>query len=180
MICIMSLSRSPKLSSSATLVNAQLVLSLVAYLIPYPEFGVLLCSEHRCCYTTRNYQEHLLRQHGVKGPLKKKIESWVKAQNIPDQVRQPSHYRPPLPGLSILSGWKCNVGDCIELSQSEEILQRHYSAKHHLRSKPQQRAGSAYSEVKIQVLFAQSKQYFIVDPRLQPQRHASANHSSLP
>jgi hypothetical protein len=34
--------------------------------------------------------------------------------------------------------------------------------------------------VKMQVLFAQSKEYFIVDPRLGLQRHDSTHHPSLP
>jgi hypothetical protein len=51
----MSLIMLPSLSSSASVINAQLTtLPLVAYLKPYAEFGVLLYSEYRCYYTPKN------------------------------------------------------------------------------------------------------------------------------
>jgi hypothetical protein len=139
----MSRTSSPSFSSSASVVDAQLESPPVTYLQAYSEFGVLLCSEHRCCYTPFNYSEHLQRAHGLKGLLKKKVDEWVKSQNISDQVLRPSHYRARLPDLQILSGWKCNVGECMETSQSEEVLQRHGSSKHQLRSQRQQREGGA-------------------------------------
>jgi hypothetical protein len=70
----MSPIRSPSLSSLASVINAQsTTVPPVAYLKPYAEFGVLLCSEHRYYYTPRNYLEHLRRAYGVKGQLKRHV-----------------------------------------------------------------------------------------------------------
>ncbi|ERF71905.1 hypothetical protein EPUS_09389 [Endocarpon pusillum Z07020] len=165
----MSSTSSPILSSSASVVNAHVTISPVTYLRAHADLGVLLCTEHCSGYTLQNYGEHLKRAHGVKGQLKKRIQEWVEAQHISERVTQPSHYQAPLPGLAILSGWKCNIDDCMFLTQSEQIIFRHGSSEHNLNCKRQQREGDASFKVQMQTLFTKSREYFIVDPMLKQQ-----------
>lgn len=160
----MSSTASPILGSSASVVEAQVeIMSPVTYLQAHAELGVLLCTDHCSAYTLQNYGEHLKRAHRVKEPLKTQIQAWVEAQNISERVTQPSHYRAPLPGLAILSGWKCNTSDCTFLTQSEQIIFRHGSSEHDLNCKPQQRERNAFCKVQMQALFAKSHPSVISD-----------------
>lgn len=55
------------------------------------------------------------------------------------------------------------------LTQSEELVFRHVSTEHDLKSKKQQRENEAIAKVSMQKLFAKSREYFIVDPTLKQQ-----------
>ena len=129
-------------------------------LLPYwkalPKAGVLICTEHRCCYTTSNYRRHLRERHGVKGTLLCAVNDWVTQQNLAEKVTLPLHHGPPIPGLQLSPGWACSVCDYSFSSKSGERVHRHCSKKHQLNSKSKRQEVGAVVQVSLQTICAKS------------------------
>ena len=140
----------------------------VRYLRAISQYGVILCTEHRWAYTPLSLAEHLKRAHGAKGSLKRRILEWANAQNVAGTVSQPMHYGPSVSGLVDEPAWRCNVVHCMEISPSEPKMLRHCRQNHGLNSKAEVRLRGSLSKVRVQSWFAKTKNYFIVDPTLDP------------
>ena len=135
----------------------------VAYLRALPLYGVILCTEHRSCYTVQNLRRHLTEKHAVKPRLWKEIETWIDTQNIAAAVSQPVDYIPLIPRLAHVKGFVCASIDCHYRTASEQNIQRHCSKQHAIASWQKQREQRAYSTTTLQFLFAKTPEYFIVE-----------------
>ena len=164
-----SRSSSPSFSSAASVVGVQLRAPIsqtapAAYLRALPSYGVVLCTEHRTCYTVKNVRRHLSEKHAVKTKLWKDIETWLRTQDIVNAVSNPPDHSPFIAGLTHENGYVCNTGDCTYRTTSEEIIQRHVSKEHGIDSRRKQRERHIYSKVLLQFFFAKAPDYFIVEP----------------
>ena len=163
-----SRSSSPILSAAASVVDvhsaATSTAPLAAYLRALPCYGVILCTEHRSCYTIQNLKRHLIEKHAVKPGLWKDIQTWIETQNIAATVSQPADYTPFIPGLAHEKGFVCTSIVCRYRTASEQKIQRHCSKEHAINSRQKQRERQAYSTATLQFLFAKTPEYFIVQP----------------
>ena len=132
-----SRSSSLNLSSEASVVDVNLAATSTApptaYLRALPLYGVILCTEHRSCYT-ENLRRHLTKRHAVKPRLWKEIETWINTQNIAATVSQPPDYTLLIPGLAHKKGFVCASIDCHYRTASEQNIQRHSSKEHAIHS----------------------------------------------
>jgi len=146
------------------------------FLLALPCCGVLICTTHSTAYSLSNYQRHVLREHHIKGPSKKRVEEWVEAQGISSEVAVPGDYEAPITGLPITPGWVCNVSRCTWRTSSKERIERHSSSEHQVDSQQAQREKKLYTAVQLQAFFAKTPEYFIVKPQL---HLASTDNKSL-
>jgi hypothetical protein len=132
------------------------------YLRALPQYGVILCTEHQCCYTLQSLSEHLKRSHSVKGKQAKQIKSWAAEQNIATEVTTPPDYSPFIHGLQHEEGFVCNAVTCHYRVASEQKIQRHCSKEYGVDVRRKQKERGMYSKVMLQFLLAKNPQYFIV------------------
>lgn len=149
------------------------------WLRPLPVYGVILCTQHRTCYTPgSNLRAHLFRKHAVKGQRAKEVEEWVTAQNIAAEVTFPPDESPFIHGLQFYEGWVCTVESCTDRSRSKERLQRHCSKVHGIDIRRRQAERSMYRKVVLQCFFAKATHYWIVQPETpHPQEQPAPSES---
>lgn len=134
------------------------------YLRCEPQYGTVVCTEHRTGYDCTNIMTHLVQPHKAPKSLRDNVQRWCNEHNVAREVTEPPHHSPPISGLQVYQGWKCNT--CAELSQSLVVIEKHCSKRHGLNSKQRREAVGAVSQVSIQKWFAKSNKYWIVDPRV--------------
>jgi hypothetical protein len=119
-------------STTAPLLEAECD-ALPSYLRVMPEFRVVLCKTHGCCYTRQNLSRHLLREHQLKGIERKRIESSSQLNDIAisiTDVVQPRDGTNEIRGLPSLPGFLCHFSECNLRSINVNEIQRHYNKEH--------------------------------------------------
>jgi hypothetical protein len=120
----------------------------------------------------------LVSVHGVNGQRKRAVvEELVGvdlAGRVAEVVRQ-GHGQRGMDGLGVHDGWSCNVGRCTAMSINRSVIGQHCRRAHGLKVK----AGGVVSRVRLQTLFGENPQYFMVtvaevDLRRPPERRPDA------
>jgi len=122
--------------------------------------------------------------HRVKGMRKRAVVEGLAGVDLAASVAEvlrPPHGHTRVEGLRLHDGWSCNVGGCTMVSTSHDAIRQHCSRVHRLNAK----AAGVVSRVKLQTLFREHPQYFIVtvpevDLRCLPARQRAAGVSPPP
>ncbi|KAG2171891.1 hypothetical protein INT44_006120, partial [Umbelopsis vinacea] len=139
---------------------------LPSYLRVLPEFRVVLCITHGCCYTRQNLSRHLSEKHQLKGRERQRIESSSHLNDIATcmtDVVQPPDGTKEIRGLPAVPGFLCLLSNCSFRSTSRNWMQKHYNKKHQW--KVVKDGAMPRNEAHLQTLFQQPHfvQYFEVD-----------------
>lgn len=118
-----------------------------------PELNLLLCIEHKVCFTTQQYQRHLVSTHRIKGDAKRAICEWVEKYQLQSDYLVPENYGPPIDGLQIVPGYHCLADGCDFLTVSVHLIKQHASREHSITSAKAQQQLNAYKDCHIQRLF---------------------------
>jgi Orsellinic acid/F9775 biosynthesis cluster protein D len=124
-------------------------------------YRVLLCRSCGTCYVRGNYGRHLVEVHRVKGMRKRAVVEGLAGADLAASVAEvvrPSHGQTRVEGLRVHDGWSCDVDSCTTVSTSHDAIRQHCSRVHRLNVK----AAGMVSRVKLQTLFREHPQYFIV------------------
>lgn len=108
------------------------------YLIPIPQYGWIVCTQHGCGFTSKNLQEHLLYKHHLKKRFWPEMEQWIKVQNLAQEVGRLLDYSLPIEGLPLILGWCYNVDSCLYYTASKERQERYISEVHYIESRKKQ------------------------------------------
>lgn len=138
----------------------------VDWLLPYPQYGFIICTIHQSCYTLTNYQEHLYRKHQVTGRFRTELVDWISSYNLVNPVELPSNGCARFPELPVFQGWQCRATGCSYITRSQTERYQHHSSQHKLNSKKKQEEANCDEVVQVQILFAKSREYLIIDPTL--------------
>jgi Orsellinic acid/F9775 biosynthesis cluster protein D len=145
---------------------------------------VLLCRSCGTCYVRGNYGRHLVEVHRVKGMRKRAVVEGLAGTDLAASVAEvvrPPHGQTRVEGLRVHDGWSCDVDSCTTVSTSHDAIRQHCSRVHRLNVK----AAGMVSRVKLQTLFREHPQYFIVtvpevDLRSSPARQRATSQSPIP
>ncbi|KFY99227.1 hypothetical protein V498_00910 [Pseudogymnoascus sp. VKM F-4517 (FW-2822)] len=131
------------------------------------QYGVLICLECQACVVPGVIAvDRHLRRHGLRGEALKVLCSKFAEYDLapPSEVQGPTAAPPPILGLRVQKGYRCNVS-CTHQTINEKKMREHVSAKHGLKPQRAQAAGQ-YQECYLQAFFASqvSRRYFEVTP----------------
>jgi len=146
-----------------------------SYLRVLPDFRVVLCTTHGCCYTRQNLYRHLLEKHRLKIRERKRIESSSRLNYVATfmtDVVQPRDGINEIRGLLTVLGFLCHFPDCDFRSTNKDRIRKHYNEEHQWKVVHQ--GAMPWHEAYLQTLFLQNQcqQYFAVV--LADQVHQSA------
>jgi hypothetical protein len=139
--------------------------TLPPYLRVLPQYRVVLCTTHGCCYTRQKLPRHLLETHYIKGRSRKQIES----SNQLDQVAissvgvvQPADGTEEIRGLPTVLGFVCHFETCNFRSTSRNWIRQHYNREHQWHVQCQ--GAMPWRQAHMQTLSSQSQsiRYFTV------------------
>ncbi|KAG2178350.1 hypothetical protein INT44_001500 [Umbelopsis vinacea] len=165
--------------------------ALPSYLRILPDFRVVLCITHSCCYTLQNLSRHLLEKHQLKSRERQRIESSSQLNDIATsmtEVVQPHDGINEIRGLPTVPGFicdrakcdhpKCDHAECDHpkcdfRSTNENQIRKHYNKEHQW--KVAKHGDMPWDEAYLQTLFQQNQRrhYFVVV--LEDQVYESSN-----
>ncbi|KAI8574972.1 hypothetical protein K450DRAFT_284728 [Umbelopsis ramanniana AG] len=130
-----------------------------SYLRVLPDFHVILCTTHGCCYTRQNLSRHLLEKHQIKRRERQRIESSSRLNDVATSIAdvvQPRDGTNEIRGLPAALGFLCHFPDCDFRSINGDRIRKHYNEVHQW--KVLQQGAMPWNEAYMQTLF-QQKQY---------------------
>lgn len=164
---------------------------LPSYLQVLPDFRVVLCTTHRCCYTRQNLSRHLRDKHYLKSFQRERILQSPQLTSVAissANVVQPVDGVNEIRGLPTVLGFLCHLPSCEFRSTSPDWIRQHYNKEHQWQVKT--RGAIPWHEAFLQTLFHQKQyqQYFAVVltdqlPSPAPQyiyQHANAPNNAPP
>lgn len=144
---------------------------LPPYLEFIPQCLVILCHDHRRCFTRRGIVAHLEQDHNTSSEASDRVHKAACELNV---VKGKPNARPsasiiaPIPGLEIFAGFQCAYDDtCGWLTRDKSIFRQHLGAEHGLYGSDREDSSGAFKNVLMQNLFGNPKHpiYIIVSPR---------------
>ncbi|OAQ60219.1 fungal specific transcription factor domain-containing protein [Pochonia chlamydosporia 170] len=128
-----------------------------------PTYRVLICRECQYAIQKTAVQSHLLRHKIYRDDRTRLLRSIAQLDLFePHRVPLPEPSSPPIDGLPVISGFRCDMAGCGNLCASLKRMRRHLSEVHGL-SKASD--ASFASPAKIQTFFRGTKlRYFEVKP----------------
>jgi hypothetical protein len=113
---------------------------------------VLICLQHQCAITTGWVERHFRAEHGD-CPLTTRRQIVEDVTNLetgrPNEIIYTTDAVPPVLHLKTYTGYRCNDGDCSELTGTTGSMMQHCRVKHSWTSKK----GSGWIEVPVQTFF---------------------------
>jgi hypothetical protein len=136
-----------------------------SYLRELPDFRVVLCTTHRCCYTLDNLTRHLLEKHRLMTRERQSIELSSRLNYVADYNTGVVHPRDgvnEIHGLGTKLGFICHFPDCDFRSTGKDGMRKHYRIGHQWKTKSD--GDMPWHEAYMQTLFKQTSQqrYFAV------------------
>ncbi|KAG2175812.1 hypothetical protein INT44_000290 [Umbelopsis vinacea] len=150
--------------------------ALPSFLRVLPEFRVILCITHGCCYTRQNLSRHLLEKHRLKRRQRKGIETSSQLNNIATSsngVVQPLDGTNEICGLPTVPGYLCHLPDCDFRSTNVNQIQKHYNQEHQWKVVHQ--GLMLWNEAYLQTLFKQRQRQKLFAVVLADKVHQSTN-----
>lgn len=151
-------------STTAPVVDAEYA-AFPSYLHLLPDFRVVLCTTHGCCYTRQNLSRYLLEKHRLKGKERQRIELSSQLNDVATSsadVMQPRDGTNEIRGLPTVLGFVCHLHDRNFRSTNSDRIRQHYNKEHQWQVVYQ--GAIPWHEAYLQTLFQQKQcqQYFAV------------------
>jgi Orsellinic acid/F9775 biosynthesis cluster protein D len=122
------------------------------YVIYNTEHRVLICKHHKCGIGIRTFHKHLRAEHKYLSiSIRKEILTYARGFSLcePNEVPVFDAVIPPVHGLEIIDGYRCNYHGCEVLTGTVASMKRH-SIEHG----PTGWEGEAkYHAIKVQTFF---------------------------
>lgn len=155
-----SSSRSPSIARSES-INP----NLPRYLRVLPQYRVVLCTTHGCCYTLNNLDRHLQREHQVRSHERRQIQQSKQLTPVAISsagVVQPVDGISEIHGLPTVRGFLCHYQNCDYRSINTDQIRKHYNQVHQWQVL--HHGAMPWHEAFLQTLFNQRQniQYFAV------------------
>ena len=129
-----------------------------------PHYGVVVCRPCKFAVQPNAFSSHLLRHQVYREKRQKMLACLAELTLLePDDVSTPSSRMPPVPHLSVATGYRCSLPGCSHLCISQKRMSQHLRERHG--SSPSTDVDRNAQRVYVQTFFKGNKvRYFEVDP----------------